>query len=535
MQRLSVREYERTVFDLFSTYKSCEGVAKEVSMELGQLPRDGELNASFSNMDHRTSQRHIETFSRVAEAIALAVTSRDERLVALAGACALAPALDRACFLRFVGDFGLRAWRRPLTASEIERLGTLAESQRPRDAYRLLLTELLAAPEFVLHLDLPEPEAGMGVQGGRLSPYALAARLSYHFWQTLPDKRLLAAAASGALDSEAGYRAEVERLVSSQRAHATWFRFFREWLQLEEFGGFSLDRAFENFSGGLKPTPALYDDAVWEVEQLVGYYTFDTPGTYPQLLTSDLVVTRSPRLAALYGVEPWDGRSLPRAFPAGERSGLFTRAAVLMSGSHATNPFHRGAFVRRRLLCEPIEPPAQRPPEAFVLPVFDPRASTRARYERKVENGGCKGCHDLFSPYGYALEAYDALGRFRRNERLVDDAGDGHGRVPIDADVTVALSPEHTIEAKGPVALSRAIADSNLANACFARQYFRFTFRRPETAADACALEAISEALHSGGLLSAYRGVAFSDAFRQATAAPSGPDSDPQRTTKASP
>jgi hypothetical protein len=255
---------------------------------------------------------------------------------------------------------------------------------------------------------------------------------------------------------------------------------------------------------------------VWEVEQLVGYYTFDTQGTYPELLASDLIVTRSPRLAKLYGVEPWDGRSVPRRFPEGQRSGLFTRAAVLISGSHATNPFHRGAFVRRRLLCEPIEPPAQRPPEAFVLPVFDARASTRTRYEHKVENGGCKGCHELFSPYGYALEAYDALGRYRTTERLIDDAGDAHGRVPIEDAVTVALSPEETLQVDGPVALSRALASSHTASACFARQYFRFTFRRMETAADACALDSILSSLKSGGLLAAYRDVAFSDAFRRA-------------------
>jgi hypothetical protein len=335
----------------------------------------------------------------------------------------------------------------------------------------------------------------------------------------LPDEHLLDAAASGALDTEPGYRAEVERLVAAQRARATWFRFFREWLLLDEFGGFSLDRAFNNFSGGLKATPELYDDAVWEVEQLVGYYTFDTPGFYPELLMSGLVVTRSPRLASLYGVEPWDGLSAPRSFPEAERSGLFTRAAVLISGSHATNPFHRGAFVRRRLLCEPIEPPAQRPPEAFVLPVFDPKASTRTRYEHKVEDGGCKGCHDLFSPYGYALEVYDALGRYRKTERLVDDAGDAHGRVPIDAKVTVSLMPDETIEADGPVELSRALAKSSVASACFARQYFRFTFRREETRADACALDSILNSLKHKGLFAAYRDVAFSEAFRRGAAA----------------
>jgi hypothetical protein len=491
-------------------------LAKEVAIELGELPRDGEANASFSNMDSRTSQRHVDTFIKLAESVARAATSRDERLQELVGACALRAPFELSCFQTFAAKMGLRAWRRPLDAAEIGRLSALAQAEHPQESYRLLLTALLAAPAFVLHLELGANGNERARSASGLSPFALASRLSYHFWQTSPDERLLQAAVTGALETDAGYREQVERLVKSQRAHATWFRFFREWLQLDEFGGFSLDRAFENFSGGLKPTVQLYDDAVWEVEQLVGYYTFDTQGTYPELLASDLIVTRSPKLAKLYGVEPWDGRSVPRRFPEGQRSGLFTRAAVLISGSHATNPFHRGAFVRRRLLCEPIEPPAQRPPEAFVLPVFDARASTRTRYEHKVENGGCKGCHELFSPYGYALEAYDALGRYRTTERLIDDAGDAHGRVPIEDAVTVALSPEETLQVDGPVALSRALASSHTASACFARQYFRFTFRRMETAADACALDSILSSLKSGGLLAAYRDVAFSDAFRRA-------------------
>jgi hypothetical protein len=516
VRRLSAREYARTIVDLFGSYKNFEDLAKETALELGQLPRDGEANASFSNMDSRISQRHAESFIKIAESVARAATERDDRLAAIAGPCALAKELSPGCFERFGRDFGARAWRRPLASAELGRLSELSRAERPRDSYRLLLTELLASPPFVFHLELAGSGEQPAVTGSAPASYALASRLSYHFWQTLPDAHLVQAAASGALVTDEGYRAEVERLIGHQRAHATWFRFFREWLQLDEFGGFSLDRAFDNFSAGLKATPALYDDAVWEIEQLVGYYTFDSKGSYQDLLASDLVVTRSLRLAQLYGVEPWDGRSVPRSFPEGQRSGLFTRAAVLISGSHATNPFHRGAFIRRRLLCQPIEPPAQRPPEAFVLPKFDPSASTRTRYEHKVEDGGCKGCHELFSPYGYALEAYDALGRYRVTERLIDDNGDGHGRVPVDDQVTVSLTPDQSIQADGPVELSRALAASKVASACFARQYFRFTFRRLETAADACTLDFILHSLKSGGLLAAYRDVAFSDAFRSA-------------------
>ncbi|MGH8311380.1 MAG: DUF1588 domain-containing protein, partial [Steroidobacteraceae bacterium] len=222
---------------------------------------------------------------------------------------------------------------------------------------------------------------------------------------------------------------------------------------------------------------------------------------------------------------PWDGRSQPEHFPPAQRSGLFTRAALLISASHATNPFRRGAFVKKRLLCDEITRPPQLPPGALSLPAFDMHASTRARYERKVESQECQGCHAEFSPYGYALEAYDALGRYRRYERLLDDAGDDQGKMPIEARVEVRTGRGSAIGIDGPVELSRALASSPIANECFARQYFRFTFRRMETPGDACTLAELERAHSSGGLAGVFSEVALSFAFRQRTLASEPPSS----------
>jgi hypothetical protein len=249
------------------------------------------------------------------------------------------------------------------------------------------------------------------------------------------------------------------------------------------------------------------------VESLAGYYTFEVQGSYADLLSSDLNLNRSVRLAALYGVPAWDGHSPPAAFPPGQRSGLLTRAALLISANHATNPFERGAFVRRQMFCEAIEPPLQRPPDAFVLPSFDSRVSTRERYQRKVSSASCNGCHALFSPYGYVLEAYDALGRFRDEERLIDDSGAERGMLPIDASASVELDPGDWRQMANPVALSQALAESPLATRCFVRQYFRFTFQRKETHADDCTLDAMQASLRRGGLAALFRDVAFTSAF----------------------
>jgi hypothetical protein len=411
--------------------------------------------------------------------------------------------------------------RRPLAEPEIEtwvkRAGLGGDGP---EAYGALTAGLLASTEFWLRREHASGDSGERSEADDGAAHDLAERLALHFWRTTPDDRLLAAARSGELTHVAGYRAQVERLSRHQRGRATWYAFFRQWLGLEDFPGFAKEPALERLAGSTKLGPELHDDAVWEIEELVGHYTFDARGSYADLLTSTDIITRSQRLAALYGVKPWDGHSRPAQFAPGERSGLLSRAALLMSGGHGTNPFARGAFVRRQLLCEAIEPPAQRPPDAFVLPPFDPKTTTRVRYENKVSSPSCKSCHELFSPYGYALEAYDALGRHRSQERLIDDAGGQLGTLPLSTSVRMWLDSDAPRAVDGPVELAAALADSRTALECMARQYFRFTFQRRENDADGCTISDLTHALEERGLYALYRDVALTSAFTKGAVSP---------------
>jgi hypothetical protein len=519
-RRLSVTQYENALADLFSN-KAFSAMLEELGRSLRQLPRDGESGASFPDMDARIGARHVGAYVQVADEVADGILKDTARLSALAGSCALAAALDRDCLRRFAKEFGHRVYRRPLAEAEIQTwVSRAALGADGPAAYGVLTAGLLASAEFWLRRERSSPDSDDSDAADDGAPHHLAERLALHFWRTTPDDRLLAAARSGELARVAGYRAQVERLSRHQRGRATWYAFFRQWLGLEDFPGFAKDPALERLAGSTKVTPELYDDAVWEIEELVGHYTFDARGSYADLLTSTDILTRSQRLAALYGVTPWDGHSRPAQFAPGERSGVLSRAALLMSGGHDTNPFARGAFVRRQLLCETIEPPAQRPPDAFVLPPFDPKATTRVRYESKVSSPSCKSCHDLFSPYGYALEAYDALGRHRSQERLIDDAGGQLGTLPLSTSVRVWLDLETPREVEGPVELAAALAESPIARACMARQYFRFTFQRRETDADACTISELTQALEERGLYALYRDVALTSAFTQGAVSP---------------
>jgi hypothetical protein len=157
-------------------------------------------------------------------------------------------------------------------------------------------------------------------------------------------------------------------------------------------------------------------------------------------------------------------------------------------------------------------------------PPFDPNASTRERFEAKVAPTGCAGCHSTFTPYGMALEAYDGLARFRTDERLIDDDGQEIGTVPVDTAVDAEIDGQ-TVPLAGPVEMSEALADSQLAAECFARHYFRYTYRRAEQPGDECSLAAVlgevaPEMSDSGSLAGALRQIAMGDAFKQRVVGP---------------
>jgi hypothetical protein len=331
----------------------------------------------------------------------------------------------------------------------------------------------------------------------------------------MPDEQLFAAASDGSLLSDEGYQAEVERLFADPRTRETVQKFWHEWYHLEGFGGFVFTPAFSAFVDGADVDNDLHDEMVGELDALLDYYTYDAGGTYRDVLTTNLVFAESDRVAALYGVEAWDGSSAPAAFAEGERSGLLTRAAMLVAGNELTNPIKRGTFVLHSILCQDLSPPSNLPAEALALPEADPNLSTRQRFEQKTASDDCAGCHNVLNPLGFALEPYDALGRYRSEERIFDDEGNLENTVPIDPVVDVVLGSQ-AATVQNPVEYSQLLAENPVVDECFARQYFRYTYRRDEQTGDSCALSSLRDRVAPGGSLeSALRDVALSPAFRE--------------------
>jgi hypothetical protein len=253
---------------------------------------------------------------------------------------------------------------------------------------------------------------------------------------------------------------------------------------------------------------------VEEIFDLTALFTFERQGTLSDLLTTNLSVTQSDDLASLYEVEAWDGSS---DYPTlSNRAGLLQRGALLVSNLEQTNPFHRGALVRRAILCDdlPQPNPNDLPPGALDPPPVDEAQTTRERFGAKVEgNGLCENCHASFSDIGYVMESFDAVGRYRTMERVFDaQSGDLLAELPINtvAEVSIVASSEPPVD--DAAGLNQRIVDSGKVEACLAQSYLSYASRRAMVSAslDACVVKDLSELLSNeeGGLAAAFRRVA---------------------------
>ena len=530
LAKLSTVQYRNTVRDLL-VGSGLDSVVTEITPALAAVPDDS-TQASFRGLDKRISSDHLNAYFNVAVAVGNAVTSSSARLTALAGSCAGDASLASGCLDAFLADFGSRALRHPLTAAELTEYRDVAQGTSPHatstaEALRNVVVTLLMAPRFVNHLELEGTPVAKSDDYLALDPYEVASRLSYTFWQTMPDAALVAAAKDGSLVTDAGFNAELERIFSDARTQDTLWQFWNEWMRFDSFTGFSSERpAFQSLAAGEHLGETGHDhwgDMVQEIRDLTELYTWKQDGTFLDLMTSSVSVTRSADLAHLYGVQAWSGSGAYPALPNGTREGLLLRSALLVSSLETTNPFHRGAQIRRAILCAELEPPdpTSLPPGSLDPPPQNQALTTRARFEAKIRgNALCQGCHGSFSSIGYTLEAYDSLGRFRSEEQIFDEqSGALIATLPVDTVASVALGDEAATDVSGPLELNQRVIDSGLVEGCLSANYFRYALRRDPTSdsADACAFDHLRTALDAPGtgLKAVFRSIATEAAFRR--------------------
>jgi hypothetical protein len=522
LMRLSTVQYRNTVRDLLGQ-SGVAMVADELKDALGAIPSDVDTN--FAALASNVTADHVSAYFKVASGAAEAISSKPDRLMAVAGACASAAMPTAKCVDDFLASFGRRAHRRPLDMEDLTVLRALNDGKTAGpELFRSLILVLLSSPRFLTHVEVDGMQVGTRADLLQLAPYEIASRLAYTFWQSMPDEMLFAAAADGSLATEPGFQKQLERVANDSRSREGLWQFWNQWLRLEgTFPGFDLSRAaFKALVMGERIGEGgrdHYRDMVQEIRELTEYVAFTKKGSLNDLLTTDVSVTKSADLARLYGVAPWDGKAEPPRVPVGSRAGIFTRSAMLVIGEEQTNPFHRGAIIRKRLLCDPLPSPdpTSLPPGSLDAPPQNPMMTTRQRYEKKMLPE-CMGCHQQFNDIGYVLENYDPLGRYRTMEKVFDKAGKLVAELAIDSTAAARVDLADTRPVKGPVELVSRVVESKKFSPCFAQSFFTYALRRPsaENSADQCTVDdlAAESAKPNVALGDVYKRVALQGSFR---------------------
>jgi len=417
---------------------------------------------------------------------------------------------DTGCELPSLHRFAARAWRRPLSLQEIERIDTLyagaAAEHGPTVGVQVVASAVLQSPHFLFLTERAD---------GSLSSWEMASRMSYFLWDSMPDAELFEAAAEDRLRTRRQVRKQAERMLEHPRARHAVVRFHSQWLELE---GVYATRQDPSYAAIYTPSvQALLEDAdpqeaeeLWsglligmrhgmvrEAELFVEKTIFEGEGTLKALFTDHHGYVTDVSVDG-----PWSGSTAdvtqpieylegppvyrtflddgnlgfdivwrPVTFDPKQRSGVLTLPAVLAAKAHPIHPapILRGKFIIERIACEELG----QPPDgvSFLAPAdaLDVESTNRQRTEAVTGIPGCDECHSVLNPLGFAFETYDSMGGWR---------GTDNGQ-PVDATGVLKLTEDGmNWPFAGAVDLSQRLAASPQVHRCYAENWVRYGLGR---------------------------------------------------------
>ncbi|GEM_PF-6281938 len=438
---------------------------------------------------------------------------------------------------------GLRLFRRPVTLEEVTEhynyaLEDIADGLSLAHVWRNQISLMLQSPYFVNHSQLN----GQSVSGREdtyfLTPYELASKLSYAFWKRQPDKRLFDYARTGHLNfdaTKADYEEVINYIFNRSNNESISSGSFKNSLKAFLIENYQLDKThsygwmpenkvteYITSRGIVRPSNNNHFVSAQkqEVFDLFNYYTFSTQGTFSDILTSNLYFTKDPTIASIYGVTPLSDGAGPGNLNSSQYAGLTTRVFMNFKGKGDTNPIHRGVRLRESILCDQLTAPedvlsVEEQLIALKPPAFDHTISTLERFDDKVSDPVCMGCHSLINPLGNIHESYDTSGRFRNEERVIHRSNIESIAIPNQNLVPQIESGDLTTSVSNPVALAQEFNRSGKAHACFAQKIFEYTnYRSLNNNLDQCVAGKVYEKLQTGSLLEAIKEIVLHPSFK---------------------
>ena len=344
------------------------------------------------------------------------------------------PTARRAYARAVLASFAARAWRRPVDPETLGLLVDLAESTYQTSGVTFeagvsrAMVAMLASPRFLFRVETTEP-APAGQPAANVDEYALASRLSYFLWSSLPDDELFRLAARGELRKNLA--AQVKRMLADPKSAAFVENFTGQWLRSRDVQRVALDRVriFER-EGVVLPANAPTDVSAasrlamkQEAEAYFGYVAHENRSVL-ELLDSDYTFVNQ-QLAGYYAMPAGTATgpelrkvTLPPDDPRG--GGVLTMGSVLAVTSNParTSPVKRGKWILENILGAPAPPP---PPAIPPLEEAEKKLTDHVPTQRETlalhrQDALCASCHDRMDPLGLALENFNALGLYRTRD-----------------------------------------------------------------------------------------------------------------------
>jgi cytochrome c551/c552 len=343
---------------------------------------------------------------------------------------------ETACARTILSTLARRAYRRPVNRADLQELLAFYQDGRAEGGgfehgIEMALRKLLVSPEFLFRIERDPvmavsedaPAEGARNRVYRVSDLELASRLSFFLWSTIPDDELLEVASQGKLKDPATLERQVRRMLADRRSEAIVDNFAGQWLYLRNLRAARPDEVlFPDFDEDLRQafqreTELFIDSIIHEDRSVL------------DLLKADYTFVNE-RLARHYGIPNVYGSQFRRVAlaPGSPRGGLLGQGSVLTVTSHAnrTSPVIRGKWLLENVLGSP--PPAP-PPNVPLLEATQVKGrvlSVREQMEEHRKNPACASCHKLMDPLGFALENFDAVGKWRTG-------GEGSGAIDVSA------------------------------------------------------------------------------------------------------
>ncbi|MBM4071925.1 MAG: DUF1592 domain-containing protein [Planctomycetes bacterium] len=407
IRRLNRVEYKNTIRDLVGIeFKPAE-----------DFPAD-DVGYGFDNIGDVLTlspllmERYLEAAERIVEQAIKTPAFRERYL------SALQKEKSRGTAAKVIEGFARRAYRRPATPDEVERLTGFIRlarqnGQEPIVGLKLAFKAILVSPHFLFRVEVDRSATDRPDAVFAINEFELASRLSYFLWSSMPDDALLKAAQEITLRRD--LVKQVERMMRDPKASAFTVNFAGQWLQLRNLRDLTPDpKLFPAYTPALREamrreSELFFDTIVKEDRSILGF------------LDADFTFVNE-TLAKHYGIAGVKGPEFQRVkLDGAQRGGVLTQASILTLTSNPTrtSPVKRGKWILENLLGTPPPPP---PPDAGELPEDKKQltGSLRQRMEQHRSKAICASCHQRMDPLGFALENYDGIGAWRTKDGKFD-------------------------------------------------------------------------------------------------------------------